>query len=285
MLFFYFTTNERKSQSVLAKTYSRRCLEKNVKRNFQAEGKAPFLCEVLELSYFRGTIADAVGAVLPHLCSRRPFAVFTPGATVAARALTDGELLTLLRRADLLLPDGKGVTLASRLSGAGHLPSIAGIDFAEALFAASAFMETRVFLYGGAAGVAERAAAALRARYPHLIIAVSDGFGEDPSERISAFLPHVVCVCLGAGKQEAWIDENKASVGGVLLGLGGSLDVWSGDLRRAPRLLRRMGFEWAWRTVREPKRVLRLFPLPRYFLRCLAVRQNSKKRNEKSGAV
>lgn len=237
------------------------------------------------LAFFGGSLSDAVRLALPHLRSRRPFAVFTPGATVAARAAREESLFALLSRAELLLPDGKGICLAARLSGADALHRIAGIDFAEALFDACAPRETRVFLYGGEAEVAERAAASLREKYPHLIFAVADGYGEDPVERVRAFLPQIVCVCLGAGRQEAWIEANKAQVGGVLIGLGGSLDVWAGDKRRAPRLLQRMGLEWAWRTALEPKRVLRLLPLPRYFLRCLTVRQNAKKRGKKHGAV
>ncbi len=240
--------------------------------------------EILGLPYFDGGKERALFLALECAVRRAPFAVFTPGATVAARAARENTFLSLLTRADLLLPDGFGCSLASRLSGKGRLPRVAGIDFAEALFSASETLSPRVFLYGGKAGVAARAAVHLREKYPWLILSYTDGYGDDPFRRIAAFSPHIVCVCLGAGKQEAWIDAHKSEVGGVLLGLGGSLDVWSGDVRRAPRILQRTGLEWAYRTLLEPRRIKRLFPLPRYFAKCLVSRRSSKcqKRQEKA---
>ena len=236
------------------------------------------------LPYFGGSENDAISLTLAHMRERTPFAVFTPGATVAACASRDDALHALLRSADLLLPDGVGCSIAARLCGFSPLPRIAGIDFAERLFAACAMDAVRVFLYGGKEGVAARAAARLRERYPHVIFSYTDGYGADPFRRIAAFSPHIVCVCLGAGKQERWIDTHKREVGGVLIGLGGSLDVWAGDVRRAPRFLQRAHLEWAWRTLCEPRRVTRLFPLPVYFAKCLAFRYSSKcqKRKEKA---
>ena len=241
-------------------------------------------CEILDIPYFAGSLACALALALPHLEARTPFAVFTPGATVAARAAKSPKLLALLREGDLILPDGVGCSLAARLAGYPSLARIAGIDFAEALFAASSPYTPRIFLYGGREGVAARAAARLRERYPWLILAHTDGYGDDPYKRISAFCPHITCVCLGAERQERWISTHKNEVGGVLMGLGGSLDVWSGDLHRAPLLLRRTGLEWAYRTLREPRRIPRLFPLPAYFAKCLLSRPSSKcqKRGKKA---
>ena len=240
--------------------------------------------KILGIPYFKGSLESALALALSHFGDRTPFAVFTPGATVAARALQSPAFLSVLQTGDLILPDGVGCSLASRLAHRGPLPRIAGIDFAEALFASSAPYTPRVFLYGGRAGVAARAAARLRERYPWLILAHADGYGDDPYKRISAFCPHVTCVCLGAERQEGWITAHKSEVGGVLMGLGGSLDVWAGDTRRAPRLLQRVGLEWAYRTLREPRRIARLFPLPAYFAKCLFSRPSSKcqKRRKKA---
>lgn len=231
--------------------------------------------EILGIPYFGGTLADALRISVACAKERRPLAVFTPGATVAARAARDAELLALLKRADMLLADGYGCRLAARLSGRTPPARIAGIDFAESLLEDAGRLSLRVFLYGGRTGVAERAAARLRARYPGLILASEDGFGEDPWRRISRFSPHIACVCLGAGKQEAWILKHLDEIGGVMIGLGGSLDVWAGDVKRAPRLIQRVGLEWAYRTLREPRRIPRLFPLPAYFWKCFLSRPSS----------
>lgn len=232
--------------------------------------------EILGLSYFGGTLCDAVRLSRPYLETRTPLAVFTPGATLAARAARDKDFFSLLKQGDLLLPDGCGCRLAARLAGKRLGGRIAGIDFAEALFGAAEEFSARVFLYGAEAGIAERAARHLRAKYPRLIFAAASGYGADPYERISAFCPHIVCVCLGAEKQERWILAHRARVGGILIGLGGSIDVWGEKIRRAPRFLQRVGLEWAYRTLREPRRLPRLFPLPAYFGKCLLSRRWSK---------
>lgn len=240
---------------------------------------------VMGLSYYDGSLLHALRYCERAACDRIPTAVFTPGATVAARADRDATLFSLLQRADLLLPDGMGCLLAARLSGVSLHARIAGIDFAERLLALTEGASPRVFFYGGRAGVAERAAARMRARYPGLIISSADGYGEEPCSRIAAFRPHITCVCLGAGRQEAWIDQNKEAIGGVLLGLGGALDVWAGDVRRAPRPLQRAGLEWAWRTLLAPRRIPRLFPLPAYFYKCLRVGQSAKKKKKNPPSV
>ena len=252
------------------------CGQKGGECMVRSEGAEPLF--VTGIPYFAGGMEAALEVTLRAYGEGRALAVFTPGATVAARAVRDGSLRDLLSRADLLLPDGKGVTLAARACGAGRLSAVAGIDFAERLLAAMEGAGARVFLYGGKPGVAERAAVRLGERYPRLIFATADGYGRDPRERIAAFRPHAVCVGLGVPRQEVWIAENKARTGGVLMGIGGALDVWAGDKKRAPAPLRRAGLEWAWRTVCEPHRLPRLFPLPRYYITCLRFRQNAKKK-------
>ncbi|MBQ9736618.1 MAG: WecB/TagA/CpsF family glycosyltransferase [Clostridia bacterium] len=221
------------------------------------------------LPYYNGDREALVSDLLAAARAKRSLTVFTPGAVIAAAAERDGALDALLRRADVLVADGYGCRLAARLSGSTPPPRIAGIDLAEALLAGGEAFGARVFLYGGKFGVAHRAAILLGAKYPRLRFATADGFGADPLDEICAFSPHFVFVCLGFPRQEKWIAQNAAALGAVCLGLGGSLDVWSGDLPRAPRAVQKAGLEWAYRTLREPHRITRLLPLPRYFASCL----------------
>ncbi len=244
--------------------------------------EAPPPATVLGLPYFGGTEAQALTLALAYAETRTPFSVFTPGAAVSARAEKEPLLRALLCEADMLLADGSGCRLAARLCGCSPPVRIAGIDFAEALLEMAGAWGARVFLYGGKAGVAVRAAERLKEKHPALVFASQDGYGDDPIETVAAFRPHIVCVCLGVGMQEEWIAKNKEKLGCVCLGLGGSLDVWSGDKKRAPRLWRRMGLEWAYRTLSEPKRVVRLLPLPRYFAKCLLSRRWSKCQNSEA---
>lgn len=223
------------------------------------------------LSYARVAKDEAKERVLCAARARRAFAVFTPGATVAAEAQRDACLLALLSEADLLLADGVGVSLAARLAGEGKIETVRGIELAEDLLAAAAREGLRVFFYGGREGVAVHAAAAMRRRYPNLLIRCASGYGKDPMDDVLAFSPHLLFVCLGVPRQEAYIAKNAARFSCACLGLGGSFDVWSGSVRRAPRALTRMGLEWLWRTLFDVRRVSRLLPLPLYFGKCAAV--------------
>jgi len=242
---------------------------------------------VLSLGYSTLSLEEAAVLVLRAAREGRALSVFTPGATVAAAAQKDGTLLSLLKQADLLLPDGVGCALASRLAGAGELGTVAGIELAERLLSLAAKEGMRIFFYGGKGGVALRAAERMLRKYPNLKIACADGYGEDPIEKITAFRPQLLFVCLGFPRQERWIASHKPILSCPALGLGGTFDVWSGDLRRAPPLIRRMGLEWLWRTLRQPRRLARLLPLPRYFAACaragaLRFLQNFQKKRKKT---
>ena len=222
--------------------------------------------------YYEGEEGALLLRLLRAASAHKALAVFTPCATVAAQAERDGALYELLLRADVLVADGYGCRLAARLSGKAPPPRIAGIDLAEALLPYADKMRARVFLYGGRFGVAHRAALALGRKYPRIRFAAADGYGADPLADVRAFSPHFVFVCLGFPRQEQWIAQNVRSLGAVCIGLGGSLDVWAGDARRAPLAVQKMGLEWAYRTIREPRRAGRLLPLPRYFAACIRSR-------------
>ncbi len=242
---------------------------------------------VRSLGYTDLSVAEAAAYILDAAEREEPLAVFTPGATVAAAAERDTSLPALLSHADLLLPDGVGCRLAARLSGVGRMRVAPGIEVAEALLPLAAKRGMRIFLYGGREGIALRAAERLGEKYPTLTFGSADGYGEDPIDAILRFRPHLLFVCLGFPKQEAWIVSHRHRFSFPALALGGTLDVFSGRLRRAPLPFRSMGLEWLWRTLREPRRVVRLLPLPRYFCGCARegmrrFLQNFQKKREKS---
>ena len=175
--------------------------------------------------------------------------------------------MKILSRSDYNIPDGNGMILASRLLKTPRPECISGIDLGEALLHYAAEKGFGVFLFGGKEGVAEKAAAGLRSKIPTLkICGTADGYqniGDTQIllDKINASGASLLYVCLGSPKQEKWIDENARSLPRVLLfmGLGGSLDVWSGNIARAPKALQNHGGEWAWRMIKDPKK-LKNFP-------------------------
>ncbi len=212
--------------------------------------------------------------------------IVTPNAEITYRAYRNPGFSRLLAGAAMRLPDGVGVTLGARLFG-GRLSRYPGIELAEELLAAAPPEGLRLFLLGGRPGVAMRAGASLSRRYPHIrIVGARHGYFPPEEEgrvweEICTARPDLLFVCLGSPRQERWMAARPLPAPAI--GLGGALDVWAGDLRRAPRLLRRAGLEWLWRLLSEPRRWRRTAALPRFLLALLRARlslfaQNATKR-------
>ena len=218
------------------------------------------------------TLPEAVDYALSG--EHSPCWIVTPNALMLDSCKREPKNATLLSEADLAIPDGAGVLMAAKRQGTPLSCRVAGIEFGEALLARASEDGLRVFLLGGKEGVAERAAKSLCQKYPSLCICgTSWGYfaksGEEDRRVISyirACRPDVLLVCMGFPMQEEWIDMHMHLLDGVrvVAGLGGSLDVWSGDLRRAPKIVSHMGLEWAWRMAKEPKRLKNLPAILRF---------------------
>jgi len=203
--------------------------------------------------------------------SHAPCFVVTPNAVMLEKCRKDPGKADMLNRASLSLADGIGIKWAARRQGTPLCARIAGIDFGADLLSYAARNGLRVFLLGGEDGVAEAAANRLIKCYPGLCVCGTywgffERFGEDDHRLISvlrATRPDILFVCMGFPRQEEWITDHLDQLSDVrvIAGLGGSLDVWSGHIRRAPRPLSRLGLEWAWRIALEPKKRLSQLPL------------------------
>ena len=223
---------------------------------------------VMDLPICKQTRTDCeamLARILSHP-SASPTLIFTPNAEMMLAAHRDPALRRLLKHADLLLPDGIGTRILSCFRVKERLP---GIEMGEFLLSYSAKHSLRVFLLGGKPGVAFRAVKMLRDRYPGLrIVGTHHGYFEADSEEEHAILnvirkasPDLLIVCTGFPRQEKFLAKHRGDFPSVRIGigLGGALDVWAGDIRRAPLLFRRCGLEWLWRLAREPKRIPRFF--------------------------
>jgi N-acetylglucosaminyldiphosphoundecaprenol N-acetyl-beta-D-mannosaminyltransferase len=217
---------------------------------------------------------DAVMArIAEFIASGEPHHIFTADASGIMRAQDDLLLRAIVRQADLITPDGAGVMLASELHGTRLPERVSGVDLVERIAALSADKGYRVYLFGAAEGVADAAAAALIDRHPGLQIAgTRHGFfsaGEEAAivAAIVRAEPQVLFVALGIPKQEQFIRAHFAELGiPVMIGVGGSFDVISGRLQRAPRWMQRTGLEWLYRLAQEPKRLPRLAALPNFIV-------------------
>ncbi|MBR3641115.1 MAG: WecB/TagA/CpsF family glycosyltransferase [Oscillibacter sp.] len=236
--------------------------------------------DVLGVSFDNVTREQAVERAMAILNGERASYVVTPNPEIVERCRENAAVMRAVNGAALVLPDGIGVIKAAKMLGTPLRGRVPGIEFAADLASHMAREGKSLFLLGAKPGVAEAAAEKLKETYPDLVIAgTHDGyFTQDAPvvEEIKASGADCVWVCLGAPKQELWMAEHADELGAKLLcGLGGSLDVFSGAVERAPKFWCDHGLEWFYRLCKEPKRLGRMMNLPRFLWH---VRQEKSKR-------
>ncbi|MGE1114277.1 WecB/TagA/CpsF family glycosyltransferase [Priestia megaterium] len=190
------------------------------------------------------------------------------------KAQEDRELKSLLNQATYQIPDGIGVILASKLKKGRIRERVTGIDMMLKLCKEATNNGKRIFLYGAKPGIADEAKAKLEEMFPGiLIVGTLNGYekNEEVIERtINDSGAEIVFVALGSPAQENWIITHKEKLNpSVYQGVGGSFDVISGRLNRAPAVFQKFGLEWLYRLLKEPWRWKRQLELPRFLLRVL----------------
>lgn len=215
------------------------------------------------------TMDEAVGTAMGHIAARSRCRVVTPNAEFALEAKKNPRFLNILNTSQLVLADGISVVLASKIIGDPMQGRVTGVGFAQALAAAMAKEGKSIYLLGAKPGVAEQAAEKLRQTYPGLQIAgTHDGYFKEEGPVIAAInaaKPDALLVCLGAPKQEYFMEDHGGDLEvPVMAGLGGSMDVLAGNVQRAPEFFQKYGLEWLYRLCKEPQRWKRMIKLPLY---------------------
>ena len=230
--------------------------------------------DVLGVGFDSFTMDQAVAEALRLTAAEGCHYVVTPNPEIVELCQEDKRLCQTVNAADMVLPDGIGIIYGAKLLGTPLRQRLPGADFAGCLMAAMAEGGQTLFLLGAKPGVAEQAAQQLGVQYPGLrIVGTHDGYFQDSdsvADEIRRTGAEVVFVCLGAPKQEFWMAEYGPATGAhLLIGLGGCLDVFSGNVKRAPEIFRRLGLEWFHRLLTNPSRAGRMMKLPRFMLHVL----------------
>ena len=225
--------------------------------------------DVMGLKFDSMTMDEALSRAEALLRRDKAAYVVTPNAEIAYEALHDGQLREMLNGADLMLPDGAGVVLASKLLRTPVKQKVAGVDFAAGLLGILERNGQSLYLLGGKPGIGELAAQKMLEAHPQLRIAgIADGYFQDEAPviaKINASGADALFVCLGAPKQERFMVQHQQELHVHLMaGLGGSLDAFAGTVQRAPAWMIRLNLEWLYRLIREPKRFRRMLRLPKY---------------------
>lgn len=220
--------------------------------------------------------SEAVDVIMNFLKEDRLHSVFTPNSEIIMKAYKDPGFAGVLNRSDLLTADGIGVVYASKILKKPLSERATGYDMALELMSRIKDTDHTLFLFGGKPGVAEEAEEKLKEKYPGLKISgCRDGYFKPEDEdgiikEINDSGADIVFVCLGAPKQELWIDKYHDRLKAkVAMGIGGSLDGFSGRAERAPEFYRKHGLEWFYRLKKEPWRYKRMLELPKFALTVL----------------
>jgi N-acetylglucosaminyldiphosphoundecaprenol N-acetyl-beta-D-mannosaminyltransferase len=222
------------------------------------------------------TMAQTLETIDQFIRSRDPHHVVTLDASMCVFVRDDADLKKIVSSAELITPDGAGILWACRKYGNPLPEKVSGVEIVEQLCSLSMEKGYRLFFFGAAPGVAKDAAVNMQLKYPGCaIVGARDGFfssEDEPAivEQIQSAQPDILCVALGIPKQEKWIAKYREELGvPVLIGVGGTFDVHSGRVKRAPKWMQKLSLEWLYRLAKNPKKIGKVMTLPKFVLMTL----------------
>lgn len=222
-------------------------------------------------------LQEAAEICQKYINSNEFHTVFTPNSEIIQLCIEKPEYLPLFNSADLVTPDGIGVVYASKILGKPLKCKTAGYDLGLEVVKMSNEKGYKIYFLGGKPGVAEAARDKLLEKYPNAVfVGCHDGYFDKGNSskntevlrQINESASDVLFVCFGVPAQEKWISENREKLSSVklCLALGGSLDGYSGNVKRAPKIFIDLGLEWFYRLCKEPKRIGRMMKLPKFLI-------------------
>lgn len=237
--------------------------------------------DVLGVGFDNVTMDQAVAEGVRLMNEDGAHYVVTPNPEIVETCREDSEAMEAVRRADMVIADGIGVVYGAKILGTPLKGRVPGIEFAQNLMGRMAESGKSLFLLGAKPGIADQAAEKLKVRYPGLQIAgTHDGYFKEDGPVLTQIQDSgadVVFVCLGAPKQEKWMLHNGEATGAhLLVGLGGCLDVFSGNVQRAPEVFQKLGLEWFYRLLKNPSRIGRMMKLPLFLIHAAGEKRSRK---------
>lgn len=221
--------------------------------------ETPFVT-LLGVNVHRVDMAATLGLIRGFVASGKPHVIITADSSGIVRAQNDAEFRNLINNADLVTPDSAGVLWAARKLGTPLIERVSGVEIAREMCRIAAEDGFSIYFLGAAPGVAELAAENLKRQYPGLQVAgTHDGYFDPLHDREIAALvkasgAKALLVAMGIPRQEKFIRDNMDELGVcAAMGVGGSFDVFSGKVKRAPEWFQNHGLEWLYRLAMDPK--------------------------------
>lgn len=228
--------------------------------------------DILGVSLHPVNMSESLDIIETFIEEKTPHLVVTLGTEMTMMARKDKELKDVINKTHLVVPDTAGIVWSASVLHGKKIKKVAGIDLLQKLAERGAQKGYAFYFLGSQEGVAEKAAENLRERYPSLNIAGTHhgyfrGKDEEVIEEIKKVKPDILIIAMGVPSQEKWAYKNLEKLAvPVSIGVGGSFDVLSGKLDRAPAWMIKLNIEWLYRLYREPSRFMRMMALPHFVI-------------------
>lgn len=232
-------------------------------RNQQQKIESIPTVTILGVKVHKVDMPATLALIRDYIASGTPHMIVTADASSIARAQSDEDMKRLVNEADLVTPDGIGVLWGAEKLGTPLIERVSGVEIAEQMCRLSAEDGFSIYFLGAAPGVAELAAQKMSEKYPGMKVAgTHDGYFQPSQDAeivagVKASGAQALLVAMGIPRQEKLIRDNMGKLGVcVAMGVGGSFDVFSGKVRRAPKLIQKLKIEWLYRFLQDPKNKL-----------------------------
>lgn len=226
-------------------------------------------------------INDAISIAKNAIDEKTNFQIITINPEMIMNAQKNEQFFEIIKNSNLNVMDGVGVKIALKFQGI-KKTQIRGVDFSRELVKLASKNNYRLAFLGAKEEVIQKAKENFLSQYPNLnFVYVRNGYFSDDIEIINELKqvnPQILLVGLGSPKQEELISKLKNELSGcVMVGVGGSFDVFSGIVKESPLVWRKLGLEWLYRTILQPERFKRIFPvLPIFLIKCIIASINKK---------
>ncbi|MFB5195052.1 WecB/TagA/CpsF family glycosyltransferase [Neobacillus sp. KR4-4] len=236
------------------------------------------LVNILGINFLNKRFNEVVEILIKAIHDQKKYFIVTANPEIVMYAKDHPEYLTIVQSADMIVPDGAGIIIASKILNQPIYERVTGYDLTIRLLEEANKKKWSIYLLGGKEETNQKAVATIQRQFNQIHIAGSHhGFFDWQKNTITSEIkakgPDIIFVALGFPRQEKWIKENLPYFSkGLFMGVGGSIDVLAGEVQRAPRIWQKINLEWLYRLITQPSRWRRMLAIPKFLSQIFKVK-------------
>ncbi|WHY66353.1 WecB/TagA/CpsF family glycosyltransferase [Neobacillus sp. SuZ13] len=230
------------------------------------------LVTILGIDFVNKRFDQVVEDLFLRINNKRKSFIVTANPEIVMYSHEHTDYRKIVQSADMVVPDGYGIILASKILGTPIMERVAGYDLTVRLLELGSKKKLKIYLLGGREETNQKAVDNIHNTYPDIqIVGRHHGFFDWEKSQVAAEIkaanPDVVFVALGFPRQEQWIAKHLDQFShGLFMGVGGSIDVLAGEVQRAPHIWQKLNLEWFYRLISQPTRWRRMLAIPRFII-------------------